>query len=62
MPPSEWWNMPWFGMFMMRVMMVIFLAIFLLVFIPLMRSMGLGPPWWHGHGPSAIENRARHPQ
>jgi len=34
--------MPWFGMFMMRVMMVIFLAIFLLVFIPLMRSMVSG--------------------
>jgi putative membrane protein len=39
-------------MFMMPVMMVIFLAIFLLVLIPLMRSMGLGPPWWHDHGPS----------
>ena len=51
MPPSEWWNMPWFGMFMMPVMMVIFLVIFLLVFIPLMRSLGLGPPWWHGQNP-----------
>ena len=29
----EWWNMPWFGMFMMPVMMVIFLALFLLVII-----------------------------
>jgi hypothetical protein len=45
-------------MFMMPVMMVIFLAIFLLVFIPLMRSMGFGPPWWHGHGPSPPSKNA----
>ena len=51
MPASEWWNMPWFGMLMMPVMMVIFLVVFLLVIIPLLRSMGMGPPSWHGHGP-----------
>ncbi len=50
MPPSEWWNnMPWFGMLMMPLMMVIFLVVFLLVIIPLLRSMGMGPPC--GHGP-----------
>jgi putative membrane protein len=46
--------MPWFGMFMMPVMMVIFL----LVFIPLMRSLGLGPPWWYDHGPSPLSRTA----
>ena len=47
MPPTDWWYMPWFGMFMMPVMLVIFLVIFFLIIIPLMRSMGMGP-WWHG--------------
>jgi uncharacterized membrane protein len=32
-------------------MMVIFLIVFFVVIIPLMRSMSMGPPWWHGHGP-----------
>ena len=43
--------MPWFGMFMMPVMMVVFLVVVILIVIPLMRSMGMGPPWWHGHNP-----------
>lgn len=43
--------MPWFGMFMMPVMMVIFLVVCFLIIIPLMRSMGMGPPWRHGHDP-----------
>jgi putative membrane protein len=41
--------MPWFGMFMMPVMLVIFLVIFFLIVIPLMRGMGMGP--WHDHRP-----------
>jgi len=51
MPPTDLWNMPWFGMFMMPVMMVVFLIVVILIIIPLMRSMGMGPPWWHGHSP-----------
>lgn len=47
MPPTDWWYMPWFGMFMMPVMLVIFLVMFFVIMIPLMRSMGMGP-WWHG--------------
>jgi putative membrane protein len=43
--------MPWFGMFMMPVMMVVFSIVVILIVIPLMRSMGMGPPWWHGHNP-----------
>jgi putative membrane protein len=41
--------MPWFGVFMMPVMMVVFLVIVFLIIIPLMRAMGMGPPWWHGY-------------
>ncbi len=37
---------------MMPVMMVVFLVIVFLIIIPLMRAMGMGPPWWwHGHNP-----------
>ena len=62
MPPSEWWNnMPWFGMLMMPLMMVIFLVVFLLVIIPLLRSMGMGPPW-RARAVSALEKRDRYPQ
>jgi putative membrane protein len=43
--------MPWFGMFMMPMMMVIFLVIFFAVIFVLMRSIGVGPPWWQSHGP-----------
>ena len=51
MPPSESWHMPWFGMFMMPIMIVLFLVAFFLIIIPLLRWMGMGPPPWHGHGP-----------
>jgi putative membrane protein len=37
--------MPWFGMMLAPVMMVIFS----LIVLPLVRSMGFGPLWWHGH-------------
>jgi len=47
--PSDWWTMPWFGMMMAPIMMVIFIVVALLIVLPLMRSMGFGPPWWHGH-------------
>lgn len=47
--PSDWWaTMPWFGMMMMPIMMVIFIVIALVIILPLMRSVGFGPPWWHG--------------
>ena len=49
MPPGEWWPMPWFGMMMAPLMMVIFLVVAFVIVIPLMRSFGMGPPWWHGH-------------
>jgi putative membrane protein len=48
--------MPWFGMFMMPVMMVIFSVVFLLVIIPLMRSIGIA--WWQDHGPYASSKSA----
>jgi hypothetical protein len=41
-------------MFMMPVMMVIFLVIFFGVVFALMRSMGMVPPWWQGHGPPRL--------
>jgi putative membrane protein len=45
--------MPFFGMLMMPVMFVIFLVVAFLIIMPLMRWLGMGPPWWHGgpHGP-----------
>jgi hypothetical protein len=54
--------MPWFGMFMMPVMMVIFLVVFLLVIIPLLRSLGMGPPWDHGHSSSPSKTALDYPQ
>jgi putative membrane protein len=53
--PTDWWNMPWFGMFMMPVMMVVFLVVVFLIIIPLLRSMGMGPPWWHGYHPPPFQ-------
>jgi putative membrane protein len=41
--------MPWFGMMMAPIMMVIFIVIAILIILPLIRWMGFGPPWWHGH-------------
>ena len=56
MPPSEWWhNMPWFGMFMMPVMMVIFLVVFLIPIDGHGAAMG-------ARAVSALENRDRYPQ
>lgn len=46
--PPDWWPMPFFGMMMMPVMLVIFLIVAFVIIIPLMRSLGMGPPWWHG--------------
>jgi putative membrane protein len=43
--------MPFFGMLMMPVMMVVFLVVAFVIIIPLMRWLGMGPPWWHGHNP-----------
>jgi putative membrane protein len=53
MPPDWWWPMPFFGMLMMPVMLVIFLVVAFVIVVPLMRWLGMGPPWWHGaaHGP-----------
>ena len=48
MPPAEWWPMPWFGMMMAPVMMVIFLVVAFVIVVPLLRWLGMGPPWWHG--------------
>lgn len=31
------------------LMMVIFLMVAFIIVIPLMRWLGMGPPWWHGH-------------
>jgi putative membrane protein len=60
MPPDWWWPMPFFGMFMMPVMLVIFLVVAFLIIVPLMRWFGMGPPWWQGgtHGPSFGRSRA----
>jgi putative membrane protein len=45
------WPMPFFGMFMMPVMMVVFLAAAFLVVAGLMRWAGMDFPWRHcGHG------------
>ena len=46
--------MPWFGMMMAPIMMVIFIVIALVIILPLMRSMGVGPPWWHGQNPPQL--------
>ena len=38
---------------MMPVMLVIFLVVAFVIVVPLMRWLGMGPPWWHGtHGPA----------
>jgi putative membrane protein len=42
--------MPFFGMLMMPVMLVIFLVVAFVIFVPLMRWLGMGPPWWHSGG------------
>ena len=56
--PSDWWvTMPWFGMMMAPIMMVIFIVIALVIVLPLMRSMGFGPPWWHGQNPPPLPPR-----
>jgi putative membrane protein len=40
--------MPFFGMLMMPMMLVIFLVVPFVIVVPLMRWLGMGPPWWHG--------------
>jgi uncharacterized membrane protein len=52
---SDWWPMPFFGMFMMPVMMVVFLVV--AIIIPLMRSLGMGPPWSHGHDSPLLQRQ-----
>ncbi len=43
--------MPFFGMLMMPVMMAVLLMVAFLIIIPLLRALGMGPPWWHGPHP-----------
>lgn len=49
--PSDWTYMPWFGMFMMPVMMIIFLLFLIAILVPILRWLGFGPQSWNPHHP-----------
>ena len=51
MPWNDWWGMHGFGMLMGPIMFIVFIVIAILIVVPLIRWMGLGPPWQPHNAP-----------